>query len=281
MTSAEPLAGRRVVVTRAGHQAGALRAALARLGAEVIDAPALEIAPPADPTGLERALAGLAGYEWVAFTSANAVDAVRRGLEAKGANAWPAGPRIASVGESTSEAVEAAFGGRRPDLEATGESSAQGLLRAFADIAVVGEAEDGLQAVEKILLVEEIPVFARASADDIQALALAARETRLIDGATLVAEGDVPAIYLMVSGEVALEPLSGGQPLTAGPGDTFGVYETLSGSETTAWRVHVTRGGLALRVDREVLFDVLADRIELLQAMFSAVLHRQAPAVPA
>jgi hypothetical protein len=43
----------------------------------------------------------------------------------------------------------------------------------------------------------------------------------------------------------------------------------------------VTRGGLALRVDREVLFDVLADRIELLQAMFSAVLRRQTAAVPA
>ena len=135
--------------------------------------------------------------------------------------------------------------------------------------------------MEKILLVEEIPVFARASAADIQALALAAREAPLTEGATLVAEGDVPAIYVIVSGEVALEPLSGGQPLSAGPGDTFGVYETLSGSETTAWRVHVTRGGLALRVDREVLFDVLADRIELLQAMFSAVLRRQTAAVPA
>jgi CRP-like cAMP-binding protein len=123
-------------------------------------------------------------------------------------------------------------------------------------------------------------VFARASAADIQALAAAARETRLTQGATLVAEGEVPAIYMIVSGEVALEPLSGGEPLTAGAGDAFGVYETLSGSETTAWRVHVTRAGLALRVEREVLFDALADRIELLQAMFSAVLRRQPAAVP-
>ena len=39
--------------------------------------------------------------------------------------------------------------------------------------------------------------------------------------------------------------------------------------------VQVTGGGLALLVDREALFGVLADRIELLQAMFSAVLRRQ------
>jgi AAA family ATP:ADP antiporter len=179
------------------------------------------------------------------------------------------------------ENAELVHGFLRMAIERDTGSAWRGVLRGFVAHPEVARLEDGLQAVEKILLVEEIPVFARASAADIQALALAARETRLTEGATLVAEGDVPAIYLIVSGEVALEPLTGGEPLTAGPGDSFGVYETLSGSETTAWRVHVTRGGLALRVDREVLFDVLADRIELLQAMFSAVLRRQPAAVPA
>jgi ATP:ADP antiporter, AAA family len=179
------------------------------------------------------------------------------------------------------ENAELVHGFFRMAIERDTGSAWRGVLRGVVAHPEVARLEDGLQAVEKILLVEEIPVFARASAADIQALALAARETRLTEGATLVTEGDVPAIYLIVSGEIALEPLSGGQPLSAGPGDSFGVYETLSGSETTAWRVHVTRGGLALRVDREVLFDVLADRIELLQAMFSAVLRRQTAAVPA
>ena len=178
------------------------------------------------------------------------------------------------------ENAELVHGFFRMAIERDTGSAWRGVLRGFVAHPEVARLEDGLQAVEKILLVEEMPVFARASAADIQALALAAREAPLTEGATLVAEGDVPAIYVIVSGEVALEPLSGGEPLSAGPGDTFGVYETLSGSETTAWRVHVTRGGLALRVDREVLFDVLADRIELLQAMFSAVLRRQT-AVPA
>jgi CRP-like cAMP-binding protein len=173
------------------------------------------------------------------------------------------------------ENAELVHGFFRMAIERDDGSAWRGALRGVVAHPEVARTEDGLQPVEKILLMEEIPVFARASAADIRALALAAREARLTAGAALVAEGDVPAIFLIVSGEVALEPLSGGEPLTAGPGDTIGVYDTLSGAETTAWRVHVTRGGFALRVDREALFDVLADRIELLQAMFSAVLRRQ------
>jgi CRP-like cAMP-binding protein len=126
--------------------------------------------------------------------------------------------------------------------------------------------------------VEEVPVFARASAADVSALAASGREVRAAAGETLFKEGDAPAIYLLVTGELALEPLSGGAPLAAGAGDTVGVYETLSGADTTGWRAHVTRDTVALRFDRETLFDVLADHIELLQAMFSAVLRREASA---
>jgi uroporphyrinogen-III synthase len=132
VTGAGPLAGRRVVVTRAGHQATTLREALARLGAEVVEAPAIEIAPPDDATALDTAVGNLAAYDWVVFTSPNAVAAVRRALDRGAAAAWPPGPRIASVGGATSQAVAEAFPGRMPDLEAAGESSAQGLLRAFA-----------------------------------------------------------------------------------------------------------------------------------------------------
>ena len=57
------------------------------------------------------------------------------------------------------------------------------------------------------------------------------------------------------------------------------MYETLSGAETTGWRAHVTRDAVALRIDREALFDLLAEHIGLLQAMFSAVLRRSSASV--
>jgi CRP-like cAMP-binding protein len=138
---------------------------------------------------------------------------------------------------------------------------------------------DALQPVQKILLMEEVPVFARASAADVSALAAVSREIRAAAGETLFTDGDTPAIYLIVRGEVALEPLSGGAPLAAGAGDAVGVYETLSGADTTGWRAHVTHDAVALRIDRERLFDLLADHIGLLQAMFSAVLRRRDVAV--
>ena len=139
---------------------------------------------------------------------------------------------------------------------------------------------DVLQPVEKILLMEEVAVFARASAADVSALAAIGREVRAAAGETLFKDGDAPAIYVLVTGELALEPLSGGTPLAAGPGDTIGVYETLSGADTTGWRAHVTQTAVALRIDREALFDLLADHMGLLQAMFSAVLRRNAGPQP-
>jgi uroporphyrinogen III methyltransferase/synthase len=100
-----PLAGKTVVVTRAPHQAGALSAKLRERGARVLEVPAVEIAPPADGgDGLARAASALrAGrYTWVAFTSANAVEALLGllpDIRALGAT------KVAAVGPATSEAL--------------------------------------------------------------------------------------------------------------------------------------------------------------------------------
>jgi hypothetical protein len=50
----------------------------------------------------------------------------------------------------------------------------------------------------------------------------------------------------------------------------------IKGAETTGWRAHVTSAGTCLRIDREAFFDLLTERIELLQGLFSALLHRRA-----
>ena len=155
----------------------------------------------------------------------------------------------------------------------------RGVMRAAVGPVEGGPSTDPLQPVEKILLMQELPVFARASAADVSAAAAIAREVRAAPGDTLFSGGDAPAIYLLVAGELALEPLATGTPLTAGRGDTVGVYQTLSGAETTGWRAHVTRDVVALRIDREALFDLLAEHIGLLQAMFSAVLRRSSASV--
>ncbi len=99
-----PLFGRRVVVTRASAQAEGLRAALSELGAEVLDLPALRV-ETLDDAPLRAALARSADYEWIVFTSQNAVSIAWDALRAAGRDARSlSGVRVACVGRSTSEA---------------------------------------------------------------------------------------------------------------------------------------------------------------------------------
>lgn len=120
-----PLAGVRVVVTRAEHQAESFAAAFTAAGAAVEILPLLEIVPPADLRPLERAATELALYDWVVFTSANAVDAF---LPLTG-GAIPSRLKIAVVGPATAEALRAYE--IEPHLEAR-RADAEGLA---ADLA--------------------------------------------------------------------------------------------------------------------------------------------------
>lgn len=97
------LTGQRVVVTRAAHQADELAAPLRALGAQVILLPAISIAPPLDPAPLRDAAANCDRYDWILFTSANAIDAFVSEFAGDSAECQA---RIATVGAATREAAE-------------------------------------------------------------------------------------------------------------------------------------------------------------------------------
>ncbi len=104
--SSLPLAGRRVLVTRAAHQAGKLSEGLRALGAEPVEVPVLEIRPPESFEPLDRALRQLESYDWLILTSANAVRAVaEHAAELSIALEQPARLKVAAVGESTASAA--------------------------------------------------------------------------------------------------------------------------------------------------------------------------------
>ena len=110
-----PLFGKRILVTRTREQAGELSALLRERGATVIERPVIKICPPDDFAPLDAALADCGGYDWLVFTSANGVRAVRERLWATGTDIRAlAGPRIAAIGPATAREAEAA--GLRPDL---------------------------------------------------------------------------------------------------------------------------------------------------------------------
>ena len=100
-----PLAGQRIVVTRARTQASSLSSRLRELGAEVIEMPAIRL-EPLDPAPLSRALEKVREYDWVMFTSQNAVEVVWRSMRAGGLDARSLGhARIAAIGRATADAL--------------------------------------------------------------------------------------------------------------------------------------------------------------------------------
>jgi uroporphyrinogen III methyltransferase/synthase len=125
----KPLFGWRVLVPRTKEQAGALSAQLRAYGAVPQEVPTIAVEPPRTPQQMERAIKGLVTgrYEWIAFTSTNAVRAVRERFEQYGLDARAfAGIKIAVVGEQTALALQA--WGIKPDLVPSGEQSSEGLL---------------------------------------------------------------------------------------------------------------------------------------------------------
>jgi len=103
------LAGRTVLVPRAAGQAGSLSGLLRSRGAEPLELPVIEIAPPADPRELAAAVEALLmgrRFDWLVLTSANAVAAVRATVEATGGDSGGlAATRVAAVGPATAAAL--------------------------------------------------------------------------------------------------------------------------------------------------------------------------------
>ena len=128
----KPLFGWRVLVPRTKDQAGSVSERLRAYGAVPEEVPTIAVEPPRTPQQMERAVRGLVTgrYQWVAFTSVNAVRAVREKLEEYGLDARAfAGVKIAAVGEQTGRAL--LDFGIKPDLVPEGEQSGEGLAAAW------------------------------------------------------------------------------------------------------------------------------------------------------
>ncbi|PSK96393.1 uroporphyrinogen III methyltransferase/synthase [Haloactinopolyspora alba] len=123
------LFGWRVLVPRTKEQAGALSTALRSSGAVPEEVPTISVEPPRNPQQIDKAVRGMVEgrYEWIAFTSVNALRAVREKLTAYGLDARAlSGLKVAAVGEKTAESLRS--WGIEPDLVPSGEQSAVGLL---------------------------------------------------------------------------------------------------------------------------------------------------------
>jgi uroporphyrinogen III methyltransferase / synthase len=143
----KPLFGWRVLVPRTKEQAKAVTELLKDYGAVPEEVPTIAVEPPRTPQQMERAVKGLVTgrYQWVAFTSANAVRAVRERFEEYGLDARAfAGVKVAAVGEQTASSL--LDFGIRPDLIPAGEQSAEGLASEWPPY------DDLLDPINRVLL---------------------------------------------------------------------------------------------------------------------------------
>ncbi|HUL01960.1 MAG TPA: uroporphyrinogen-III synthase [Gemmatimonadales bacterium] len=211
--ASQPLAGRRVVVTRAREQAGELVQALTSLGAEVIAAPTIRIEPLGDLEPLRVALADLARYRWIVFTSQNTVQVVLDHLPAWGHGLAQLGQTlVAAIGPATGTALTAR--GVRVDLlpkgyvqeELVQAMRAKGELRGAR--VLIPQAETARDALSEGLraegaLVDVIPVYRTVAAMDDGAMLAREILAGRVDAVTFTSSSTVQSFARAVGAEAA------------------------------------------------------------------------------
>ena len=174
--------GKRIVLTRPLAQAGDFEARVLALGGDPVLAPAIAIVPPETWTVADAALRRVATYDWIAFTSANAVNALMERADAIGVprDAFR-DLRLAAVGRATAAAVHAALG--EPTAVAA-THTAESLARAMPDVE--GQrvlfphgdlAADALPAglAQRGAFVDAVVVYRTVPGDGVAAIAAAIR----------------------------------------------------------------------------------------------------------
>ena len=141
------LYGWKVLVPRTKEQAGEMADRLRTHGATSHEVPTISVEPPRSPAQMERSVKGLVDgrYQWIVFTSANAVKAVWEKFDEFGLDARAfSGVKIACVGEATADRVREF--GINPELVPKSEQSSEGLLAEFPPY------DDVLDPVNRVLL---------------------------------------------------------------------------------------------------------------------------------
>jgi uroporphyrinogen III methyltransferase/synthase len=130
------LQGKKILVTRARDQAGVFAEMLIDRGATVIEFPTIEVIPPATWEELDDAVKAIGTFQWVLFTSANAVHFFMKRFETLGIDVRILdGIHVCAVGPKTAESLQSR--GIKVDL-VPAEFKAEGALESFRNFEVKG-----------------------------------------------------------------------------------------------------------------------------------------------
>ncbi|HJV64584.1 MAG TPA: uroporphyrinogen-III C-methyltransferase [Geomonas sp.] len=221
-----PLFGRSVLVTRGADQAGEFTAKLERLGARVYACPTIEITPPHSYEELDQAIGALESFDWIIFTSYNAVHYFFGRLHEHGLDTRALGScRVCAVGPKTAAAL-APFG-IKADLVPE-DYKAEGVVAACSELEMAGKkvlfprgdrARDVIPERLKAMGAEvAAPVaYANQTPDGISSEALRALEERQIDCATFTSSSTVQNLASILGDNRFLHLMEGVRIASIGP----------------------------------------------------------------
>ena len=201
-----PLFGKRVLVTRPRRQAGDMARRLEQLGAVVAVMPTVEVKELTDFAAVDRALADLARYQWLVFTSANGVHHFIRRLRQTGRDLRVLGSvRLAVIGPATADALRAYH--LEPDVippEYRSESLAAALKERVAGQRVLlARADRGRdllrEELSRVAEVEQVAVYSQVDAVEIDLELLEQINQGQIDYITLTSSKIAEALIRMLS----------------------------------------------------------------------------------
>lgn len=221
MTS-KPLANKRILVTRAAHQAGKLSEGLRAAGAEPVEVPVLAIQPPASFDPLDAALRTVSTYDWLIFTSANAVHAVVERAAACGIVFGGNQPQVAAVGKATADSARhAGFSVSVTPKEYVAESLIESLAAASGKRILLARAAiardlipDSLRAMGAI--VDVVDAYRNAIPAEAPQQLRAALASR-IDAATFTSSSSVTHLAEVAHAAKIAFPFAGVKAISIGP----------------------------------------------------------------
>lgn len=239
-----PLFGKRILVTRTRDQASNLTLALAASGAFPIEVPTIEVKRMDDYSDLDGELRKLEEYEWVVFSSTNAVDVVFDRLTKDGNDARSfARAHVACIGEATARRLRA--NGIVPDLIPSSYVS-ESIIDSFKGIDVDGRmvllpgAEEGRDTLAKFLgergaRVRQVTAYRLVTPKASRRLAESAIEDG-IDVATFTSSSTVLNLAKLLDGDIrglAEATVACIGPVTAQTASDLGIHVDIVASEHT------------------------------------------------
>ena len=174
-----------------------------------------------------------------------------------------------AVGQEPTASVSSAARRRR----ATSSVRVPRALRGTAPDQVASFPVDA-SAVQRVLVLQQVPLFAHVSPEELLQLGALTRVESFDPGDILSRTAETP-LRIILRGTLTIErPGSGDEPRRAGSGAAVGIFEALAGvSRADAGPDHVvaTEAGAVLRLERDDLFDLLGQRPALLEQLFAAI----------